>query len=222
MIALIAPALEAVGCYRWRDAAYKEVFPGYGEGWKAKIVLPSDLMDSDRPTDLVAEGDPRRLRELLFEKLGLKPEPVSTQVIPRDRHAMFFAPLGVIASSIEKKTRLSKLWLDIKSRVFPRSTSNHHLGTLLGLVLTGWPGWVVIPLALLAGCAEEGLTGPAGIEGRRREVEVQAVTPGALVLPRVIVDAAAGSQAVSPPAGRSRAITVSAGGPSALPGWSRS
>jgi NAD+ synthase len=44
----IAPALEAVGCYRWRDAAYKEVFPGYGEGWKAKIVLPSDLMDSDR------------------------------------------------------------------------------------------------------------------------------------------------------------------------------
>ncbi|MCR9067265.1 MAG: adenylosuccinate lyase [Rhodobacteraceae bacterium] len=34
-------------------------------------------------------------------KLGLKPEPVSTQVIPRDRHAMFFATLGVIASSIE-------------------------------------------------------------------------------------------------------------------------
>ena len=44
----IAPALEAVGCYRWRDAAYKEVFPEYGEGWKSKIVLPSDLMDSDR------------------------------------------------------------------------------------------------------------------------------------------------------------------------------
>ena len=35
------------------------------------------------------------------EKLGLKVEPVSTQVIPRDRHAMFFATLGVIASSIE-------------------------------------------------------------------------------------------------------------------------
>jgi len=44
----IAPALEAIGCYRWRDEAYREVFPGYGEGWKAKIVLPSDLMDSDR------------------------------------------------------------------------------------------------------------------------------------------------------------------------------
>ncbi|MDQ7246911.1 adenylosuccinate lyase [Dongia sedimenti] len=35
------------------------------------------------------------------KKLGLKVEPVSTQVIPRDRHAMFFAVLGVIASSIE-------------------------------------------------------------------------------------------------------------------------
>jgi adenylosuccinate lyase len=35
------------------------------------------------------------------EKLGLTPEPVSTQVIPRDRHAMYFAVLGVIASSIE-------------------------------------------------------------------------------------------------------------------------
>ncbi len=34
--------------------------------------------------------------------MGLKPEPVSTQVIPRDRHAMFFATLGVIASSVER------------------------------------------------------------------------------------------------------------------------
>ena len=36
------------------------------------------------------------------KELGLKPEPISTQVIPRDRHAMFFATLGVIASSIER------------------------------------------------------------------------------------------------------------------------
>ncbi|ATX66280.1 adenylosuccinate lyase [Roseinatronobacter bogoriensis] len=34
-------------------------------------------------------------------QMGLQPEPISTQVIPRDRHAMFFATLGVIASSIE-------------------------------------------------------------------------------------------------------------------------
>ncbi len=36
------------------------------------------------------------------QKMGLNPEPVSTQIIPRDRHAMFFATLGVIASSIER------------------------------------------------------------------------------------------------------------------------
>ncbi|MEO6256396.1 MAG: adenylosuccinate lyase [Sphingomicrobium sp.] len=35
-------------------------------------------------------------------ELGLTPEPISTQIIPRDRHAMFFATLGVIASSIER------------------------------------------------------------------------------------------------------------------------
>ncbi|MEM1234358.1 MAG: adenylosuccinate lyase [Pseudomonadota bacterium] len=35
------------------------------------------------------------------EKMGLVPEPISTQVIPRDRHAMFFATLGVIASGVE-------------------------------------------------------------------------------------------------------------------------
>ncbi|MEO5373121.1 MAG: adenylosuccinate lyase [Alphaproteobacteria bacterium] len=42
------------------------------------------------------------VEEYVAEKLGLTPEPVSTQVIPRDRHAMFFATLGVIASSVER------------------------------------------------------------------------------------------------------------------------
>ncbi|WP_323013666.1 adenylosuccinate lyase [Devosia sp.] len=42
------------------------------------------------------------VEEYVAEKLGLAIEPVSTQVIPRDRHAMFFATLGVIASSIER------------------------------------------------------------------------------------------------------------------------
>jgi len=36
------------------------------------------------------------------DKLGLRPEPISTQVIPRDRHAMFFATLAVIASAMER------------------------------------------------------------------------------------------------------------------------
>jgi adenylosuccinate lyase len=48
-----------------------------------------------------ANIDPR-VEEHVAEKMGLTVEPVSTQVIPRDRHAMFFATLGVIASSIER------------------------------------------------------------------------------------------------------------------------
>ncbi|GGB78470.1 adenylosuccinate lyase [Henriciella pelagia] len=48
-----------------------------------------------------ANIDPR-VEEYVAEKLGFEPEPVSTQVIPRDRHAMFFAVLGVVASSIER------------------------------------------------------------------------------------------------------------------------
>ena len=42
------------------------------------------------------------VEEYVADKLGLEIEPVSTQVIPRDRHAMYFATLGVIASSIER------------------------------------------------------------------------------------------------------------------------
>jgi adenylosuccinate lyase len=48
-----------------------------------------------------ANIDPR-VEAHVAEKLGLAIEPVSTQVIPRDRHAMFFATLGVIAGSIER------------------------------------------------------------------------------------------------------------------------
>jgi adenylosuccinate lyase len=47
-----------------------------------------------------ANIDPR-VEEHVCAKMGLRPEPISTQVIPRDRHAMFFATLAVIASGIE-------------------------------------------------------------------------------------------------------------------------
>jgi adenylosuccinate lyase len=48
-----------------------------------------------------ANIDPR-VEEHVAKAMGLEAEPVSTQVIPRDRHAMYFAVLGVIASSIER------------------------------------------------------------------------------------------------------------------------
>lgn len=48
-----------------------------------------------------AHVDPR-VEEYVAAKMGLQVETVSTQVIPRDRHAMFFATLGVVASSVER------------------------------------------------------------------------------------------------------------------------
>jgi adenylosuccinate lyase len=48
-----------------------------------------------------AQVDPR-VEEHVAKAMGLSIEPVSTQVIPRDRHAMYFATLGVVASSIER------------------------------------------------------------------------------------------------------------------------
>ena len=48
-----------------------------------------------------AQIDPR-VEAHVAKAMGLMPEPVSSQVIPRDRHAMFFATLGVVASSMER------------------------------------------------------------------------------------------------------------------------
>ena len=53
------------------------------------------------PVGTFASIDPK-VEQHVADKLGLKIEPVSTQIIPRDRHAMFFGVLGVIASSLER------------------------------------------------------------------------------------------------------------------------
>jgi adenylosuccinate lyase len=52
------------------------------------------------PVGTFATVDPR-IEAHVAEKMGLMVEPISTQIIPRDRHAMYFATLGVVASSIE-------------------------------------------------------------------------------------------------------------------------
>ena len=44
----IQPTLAAIGCYERYDNAIRSVVPEFGEGWKSKIVLPGDLLDSDR------------------------------------------------------------------------------------------------------------------------------------------------------------------------------
>ena len=53
------------------------------------------------PVGTFSSVDPR-VEAHVAEKLGLRPEPISTQVIPRDRHAAYFAALAVVASSIER------------------------------------------------------------------------------------------------------------------------
>jgi len=48
-----------------------------------------------------AQVDPR-VEAHVAKKMGLRAEPISTQIIPRDRHAMYFAALGVVAASVER------------------------------------------------------------------------------------------------------------------------
>ena len=44
----IAPTLDAIGCYQWRDDAIRSIFPEYRDDWKNKIVISPNLLDSDR------------------------------------------------------------------------------------------------------------------------------------------------------------------------------
>ncbi len=71
---------------------------------KARLVAARDEVSTCAISGAVgtfAQVDPR-VEAHVAKAMGLKVEPVSTQVIPRDRHAMYFATLGVIASSAER------------------------------------------------------------------------------------------------------------------------
>jgi glycine/serine hydroxymethyltransferase len=72
---------------------------------------------------------------------GVFQEPLreGADIVTGSTHKTFFGPQrGIVASNMEKKTPFRKLWLDVKSRAFPGSTSNHHLGTLLGLLMAAY------------------------------------------------------------------------------------
>jgi glycine/serine hydroxymethyltransferase len=72
---------------------------------------------------------------------GAFQEPLAegADVITGSTHKTFFGPQrGIVAGNFPKGSRLRKLWLDIKSRAFPGSTSNHHLGTLLALLMASY------------------------------------------------------------------------------------
>ena len=67
-----------------------------------------------------ANIDPR-VESYVAKKLKLTVEPISTQVIPRDRHAQFFSTLGIIASSIERFA------IEINELIIPKSDHSSYL-----------------------------------------------------------------------------------------------
>lgn len=72
---------------------------------------------------------------------GIFQEPFKdgADVITGSTHKTFFGPQrGVIAGNFPQGSPLRNLWLDIKNRAFPGSTSNHHLGTLLALLMASY------------------------------------------------------------------------------------
>jgi glycine/serine hydroxymethyltransferase len=72
---------------------------------------------------------------------GAFQEPLAegADVVTGSTHKTFFGPQrGVIVSNMNEGSGLEKLWTEIKSRALPGSTSNHHLGTLLGLLVASY------------------------------------------------------------------------------------
>jgi glycine/serine hydroxymethyltransferase len=93
-------------------------------------------------SDLVKDWDPRPV--IMYDMAhvlglyGVFQEPLAegADVITGSTHKTFFGPQrGLVAGNFPKDSQFRKLWLDIKSRAFPGSTSNHHLGTLLSLLM---------------------------------------------------------------------------------------
>lgn len=65
-----------------------------------------------------------------------KPFEEGADIVTGSTHKSFFGPQrGLIAANLAKGSPLRPLWIEIKNRAFPGSTSNHHLGTLLGLLM---------------------------------------------------------------------------------------
>jgi NAD+ synthase len=66
----IGPTLEAIGCYRWRDEAVRTAVPGYGPGWKFKIVISGGVQGRINRFHIVAQAPDGKTTE---QSLDLKP-----------------------------------------------------------------------------------------------------------------------------------------------------
>ena len=65
----IAPTLEAIGCYKWRDEAMRSTFPDYKPGWKSKIVIAGGSKGKINYFQLVVQTPEN---EVLTKRMGLK------------------------------------------------------------------------------------------------------------------------------------------------------
>ena len=92
-----------------------------------------------------ANIDPR-IEKYVANKLKLKIEPISTQIIPRDRHAQFFSVLGIVASSIERfaveirnlqRTEISEVYEFFNKKQMGSSAMPHKKNPVLSENLTG-------------------------------------------------------------------------------------
>ncbi len=129
--------------------------------YKPDLVRLAELVEQNRPelvifgksmfiyqepikfiADLVKDWDDRPI--IMYDMahvLGLygtfqEPLAEGADVITGSTHKTFFGPQrGLVVGNFPKGSELRKLWLDIVSRAFPGSTSNHHLGTLLALLM---------------------------------------------------------------------------------------
>jgi glycine/serine hydroxymethyltransferase len=110
------------------------------------IIFGKSMFLYPEPVDFVSslvKGWPERpvIMYDMAHVLGLygafqEPLREGADIVTGSTHKTFFGPQrGVIAGNFPTGSPLRNLWLDIKSRAFPGSTSNHHLGTLLALLM---------------------------------------------------------------------------------------
>ena len=133
-----------------KDNPYKTDLEKLGELLDAHrpelVVFGKSMFLYPEPVKFVADivGDWKGRPVLMFDMahvLGLygafqAPFAEGADVVTGSTHKTFFGTQrGLVAGNFPPGSPLRNLWLDIKGRAFPGSTSNHHLGTLLGLLM---------------------------------------------------------------------------------------
>ncbi len=113
------------------------------------VVFGKSMFLYPEPVEYVARlvGDWAERPVLMYDMahvLGLygafqRPFEEGADIVTGSTHKTFFGPQrGIIAGRFPKESPLRNLWVDIKGRAFPGSTSNHHLGTLLALLMASY------------------------------------------------------------------------------------